>query len=187
MPFSLSETLANLGNSNHIECFLVHYEQSIEANLEYEKSLSEAPNYYAWLICSSEHVYYKIRELVYTNTGDEDAFDFPYKQLLNEFFKHDLNLQEKECVIKVAKIRHLIVHKGFPNPHSSPSNRNNFIADGVSFTNDEVFKLANEIASPSSFRNLKNIHEIVMSAIKAHEKPFLRDFGGIKVIKKSTP
>ena len=181
---SLEDTLSVSGNSNHLGGFLSYYEQQIEERSETGRPLTDAPNYYAWMHIASEQVFYRIRELIYFNANDETAFDKEYKKLLNiAFNNYKFSPDEKETIVLFAKIRHLLVHKGFPNPHVTPSNRGNEIAKGHPFTKEDVWILVNKLREPSTFHELSEKYDIAMGAIANNEKDVELNFGFMQFTK----
>jgi len=185
MPISLNESLSVFGNSNHLGGFLGHYENGIKANQETEKPLTQAPNYFAWISTASEQVFYRIREMIYVNTEEHGVFDQPYTFLLDYIFEnHDPTEEQTESILLFAKIRHLIVHKGFPNPHTAPSENSRNIAKGRAFTSEDVEALAEQLHSPKCYPNLYAKHRIAIKAIDSFEKEFIHDFGFMKISKK---
>jgi hypothetical protein len=87
MPVSFNDSLAVFGNSNHLSNFIKKYEDAIDLGSEIRNDFSEAPNYYAWLITTSEQVYYLIRGVIYVNTNDHKVFNCGYKHYLIGFLK----------------------------------------------------------------------------------------------------
>lgn len=185
MSIYSKDSLALFGNSNHLNGFIKNYEQGIRQENEEEKGLSEAPNYYAWLCAASGLVYYRIRRAIYVNDDDHEAFDAPYKTLLDKFLSvQKLTKEQTESVLLFAKIRHLIVHKGFPNPHTAPSENEREISKGHRFDKNEVQALAEQLHSPSGFSELYDKYQIANEAISAFEKNFVHDFGSFQVSRK---
>ena len=185
MPITLSESLTVFGNSNHMDGFLIKYEKGIEEGGELEKPLTEAPNYYAWINIASEQVFYRIREMIYINTEDHGVFDATYKSLLDHLFsKHNPGKNQIDCILLFAKIRHLMVHKGFPNPHIAPSENSREIAKGYPFDVEEVRSLAERLQSPKSYSELHVCHRTAMRTIGSFEKEFVHNFGIMQISKK---
>ncbi len=185
MPITLTESLTVFGNSNHLGGFLGNYENGIKEKGEVEKPLTQAPNYFAWISTASEQVFYRIREMIYVNTEDHTVFDASYKSLLDHVFEtHHLTDDQRESILLFAKIRHLMVHKGFPNPHTAPSQNSRNIAKGHPFTADEVASLAERLQSPKCYPELYEQHRVAMKAISLFEKEFVHDFGFMQISKK---
>jgi hypothetical protein len=184
MPISLAESLSVSGNANHIGHFLKDFEDAIDLHDESNKLLTQAPHYFAWINAASEYVYYRIREMIYINTENIEVFDAPYKSLLDHIIDIEkLYNEQVEAIILFARIRHLLVHKGFPNPHTSPSEKEREIAKGRPFTTSEVKALAERLRSPSCYPELRNQHIIALQAISACEQEFTHDFGFFRVSK----
>jgi hypothetical protein len=185
MPISIEESLSVFGNSNHLGGFLQDYETAIDQNGEVKKPLTKAPNYFAWINAASGQVFYRIREMIYINTEDHAVFDAPYKSLLNHVLeRYELTEEQIEAILLFAKIRHLLVHKGFPNPHIAPSENEREIAKDRSFDGSEVQSLAERLHSPACYTELRNVHRVAMLAISSCEKEFTHYFGSFQVSKK---
>lgn len=186
MAITISDSLSVFGNSNHLVGFLASYEEKIVENAEAEKPLSKAPNYYAWIHIASEQVFYRIKEMIYVNEENESSFDMPYKSLLNRLLSnYEPSKEQIEAIILFAKIRHLLVHKGFPNPHVCPSSNNRDIANGYPFNAPQVNELAHYLQSPDCYPELKEKFTIAVNAISSFEKDVEHDFGFMRIIKKS--
>jgi hypothetical protein len=184
MPISVAESLSVAGNANHIGCFLKDFEDAIDQNDESNKVLTKAPHYFAWINAASEHVYYRIREMIYINTENSDVFDESYKSLLDRIIDiGKLNDEQVEAIVLFARIRNLLVHKGFPNPHISPSQSERCIAKGRPFTVREVKALAERLRSPSCYPELRNQLRIALQAISACEQEFTHNFGLFQISK----
>ena len=184
MPISLTESLTVFGNSNHLGGFLQDYERGIDQNNEIEKPLTKAPNYFAWINVASEQVFYRIRELIYVNTEDDQVFDASYKSLLDHVIEsYRLTVEQIDAILLFAKIRHLLVHKGFPNPHTAPSENSRSIAKGHPFAVEDVNALAERLETPSCYIELKDLHRIAMIAIDSCERDFVHDFGFMQISK----
>lgn len=187
MPISPEESLAVFGNSNHLQGFLADYEKAIKDNEEFAKPLTHAPHYYAWIRTAAEQVYYRIREMLYVNREDEKVFDWEYKTLLDTLFgSHALSAEQQESIVLFAKMRQLLVHKGFPNPHASPSENSRDISRGRSFTPAQVQELAEYLRNPGVFHDLQAKYVIAMRAIGACEREFTQNFGSFSISKKKT-
>lgn len=184
MPISLSETYATFGNSHYMSGFLKYYESQIIENIEMTKCLPQAPNYYAWIHIASENIFYRIKEMIYINKSDEGVYDWSYRKLVNELFEiGELTEEEREAILLFAKIRHLLVHKGFPNPHLSPSSKEHSIAYGYTFTKSDVKAITDTLRTPENFNSLKQSFETATSAIKSLQQDFDHDFGSVRIRK----
>jgi len=185
MAISLEESLAVCGNSNHLRGFLACYEAKIEENSESEKRLPDAPHYFAWIHFASEQVFYRIKEMIYLIEQDEKAFDRPYKSLLNYLIlKHDLSSEQQDVILLFAKIRHLLVHKGFPNPHITPFQNKREIAKGHFFDTSEVKELVHLLCSPKFYPSLRKKFLLAMEAISSLEGEVDKNFGFLRITKK---
>lgn len=173
------------GNSNHLGCFLADFEAAIKNNNEEGKSFTMAPNYYAWICAASEHVFYSIREIMYLNTEDDQVFDFAYTKLLNYIIENNsCNKEELESILLFAKMRHLIVHKGFPNPHVVPSENEREIAKGHTFRKSEIEEMAVMLRNTNSFTSLYESHRCAIKAISSLQKKTNYDFGIMQITNK---
>lgn len=186
MPISPIESLNAFGNSSHLDNFLRIYEARIEKEGELQKPITEAPNYYAWIYFSSERMFYQIRKTLYINTEDHAFFDASYSKLLNDLFtKYNLDQEQIDSILIFAKIRHLIVHKGFPNSHVAALERkNNEVAKGYPFTAEEVEYLAQKLYSPKFYIEFRQHYRNAMSAIDSFENDFTHNFGSFQISRK---
>jgi hypothetical protein len=116
--------IASLGNLNHWGCWVAGLEAQIAERSEDKRALDGAPNYVAWLLMSAEHLTYRLRWHFYADGcfGDGKVFDARYSDLLERCgaVMNEPVLSDAEFVINV---RHVIVHKGFPNPQAAPMQR----------------------------------------------------------------
>ena len=146
-----TDLLGAIGNKNHTAAFLGHYSSEIDRNSERDKELHDAPNYYAWLCVASEHILYSARLYIYRVTTDQAVFDYTYKKTLDWFSdnSHPLSSGAFDELVLFTKIRHILVHKGFPNPHEFPANNGRHITKGIVFTSDDVKTTTNDISNPS--------------------------------------
>ena len=185
MSISENDSLAVSGNSIHLAHIIGYFEKQIEKNGEVEKYLVDAPNYYAWLHIASEHMFYRIKELFYVNTEDHKAFDLPYMTLLTQLLNdYSLTKEQIEAVLLFAKIRHLLVHKGFPHPHISPTQNSRKIATGYPFSAEMVSDLANVLKKPSCYPDLQKKYDLALHCIESVENEFVHDFGFVQISKR---
>lgn len=189
MGITLHDTLAVFGNSNYIGGYITYFEEQIVIRNETQRYLEDCPNYYAWLLLASEHVYYRIRELLYFNRDNEEAFDDTYRKLMDALLTdHSLSKKDREDILLFARIRHLLVHKGFPNPHRAPAQKNRLLASGIGYSEDDVTLVCERIRRPAEFTVLRQSFHAAMAALRAVEKEVNLDFGIIifqKTPKKS--
>ena len=178
MTINTHDTLSVFGNMNYLSGFIKHLESEIYRTGEFRNFLSEAPNYYNWLCIASEFVFYKIREVNYYKNNNLHVFDDGYKKLLDQLFEDkniDNNLKSK--IIYFAKIRHILTHKGFPNPHIAPSSSEREITKGVFLKKEETKEICEKLFEPSIFPKLEEDFKII---IKELSKPLIGlniDFG----------
>lgn len=181
--YSFKEDLPLWNNTIVRDSILSNIEKSIIANHETSKSLIEAPNYYAWITIAPTCIFLKIQELVYNAEDNIDVFDWGYRQLLNYVFnkiKHD-ELQIN-AILEFAKIRHLLAHKGFPDPHRIPSEgskKSREIATNYKFDYQQVHDLAKKLRSPSYFAELKAQYMTAVRAIDSLGSDSNRAYDGM--------
>jgi len=182
MTISAEETIATTSNTDFARNFIAYFEGKIEENKENEKYLSDAPNYYAWLRLSSEYVTQLIKEMIYINNRAPEAYDYSYMKLLDTLISDgNLDEEQKENIILFAEIRHVMVHKGFPNPHATPSNNEKPIIKGYVLTNSRVKDVAYLIREPSSYFGLKNKFTSAINAVLSVTEELDHDFGWIQI------
>lgn len=144
------DALAASGNINHWWHWIVSLEDAVESSKDYLKPLTVAPLYVAWLLMISEYLCYRIRFYQYV-VGDfqnQEAFDVPYKRLIASLPAH-IPPEIADDIRLAIRIRHTIIHKGFPNPHDVPVERD------PDFNRDEVMGVKALIIKPSNFSHLK--------------------------------
>ena len=165
MTHSLKDTLAVTGNSNHLLGFINHYEAQIAARGEESCSLSDAPSYYAWLCVTSEYVYYAVKKLIFFESlaSDSAVFDLPYSKVLDRLLgMAEVTQPLKDDVLLFARIRHLLVHKGFPNPHDAPTAKARTLANDIMYQTAEVWEVCNRIRNPREYSDLKLVFSRVI-------------------------
>jgi hypothetical protein len=158
MTRSLTDTLAVLGNRNHLLGFIKHYEEQIEIRKEITRPLTDAPNYYAWLCVTSEFAYYAVKQLVFlrSKASDSAVFEDGYKKVLDTLWCiPEVTPQTKDDVLLFAKIRHLLVHKGFPNPHDAPTSKTRELTANDRYDAADVWDVCRRVRSPGEFSTLK--------------------------------
>ncbi|MFA7369347.1 MAG: hypothetical protein WC334_06860 [Kiritimatiellales bacterium] len=178
MDIKGKEFFAVTGNSNHIPSYLDYF----ESNIEQGRCLIDSPNYYAWLCIASERVLYRLREMIFFNEKDPEIFDCNYRPLIDRAFSnYSFDAKDKESILLFAKIRHIIVHKGFPNPHEIPSSNERSIANGTTFGKAEVWELVRFLRSPANFHDLKEKYDKAIRSICEKEKSGDHYFGSVTV------
>ena len=173
------EALAGLGNSSHLYGYIMEYEKRIDAEKETAKSLAECPNYYAWVTVASEFVYYTVKETLFLggNATNVDIYELGYADLLNRIFADPkMTPALKDDLLLFARIRHLIVHKGFPNPHQAPSRAERTLAKGEVYDFASVWEVARRLRGPSGFPSLKDAFRRVQSGLREIRGPFSKSF-----------
>lgn len=170
MKHSLSDTLAVFGNDNHVPNFISQFEREIEVRNEPTKVLADAPNYFAWLCLTSEYAYYMVKRMLFLRKdgGDSTVFNLPYKTLLDRLFEvAAVSVELRDDILLFARIRHLIVHKGFPNPHDEPAADERELAGGVVYSKRDVWEVCKRLRSPSTYPDLKSAFVRVRQGIQA--------------------
>lgn len=172
------EVLAVTGNSNYISSYLAYF----ESNIEQGRYLSDSPDYYAWLCIASERVLYRLREMMFFNEKDSGVFDLNYKPLIDRAFSnYSFDAKDKESILLFAKIRHIMVHKGFPNPHEIPSSNERPITNDTIFGKAEVWELVEYLRSLANFHDLKEKYNKAVGSICEKEKAIDHCFGSMTV------
>jgi len=144
------ETMAAVGNCNHWGHWIRSLEAMIECHNEHRQALTLAPCYVSWLLMKSEFVFYLMRLHLYANSKLEDdvVFDANYKALIKGITpsapSHVL-----EDIQLALQIRHLLIHKGFPNPHEAP------LANGRAFGRKDFADVRSLIISPRNYSKIK--------------------------------
>tara|TARA_R110002073_G_scaffold36865_7_gene107209 strand:+ start:42 stop:578 length:537 start_codon:yes stop_codon:yes gene_type:complete len=149
-PEQALDGVAALGNANHWTSWLNHLEERMNTESESKKPLSDAATYVAWLLLSSEHVFYSLRWFLYVDSGLQNGavFNNQYKPLLSAVTPRMPPKVAADAVFAV-RVRHILVHKGFPNPQNAPTRR------GGEFSEEDVWEVRGKIASPSNYQEIK--------------------------------
>lgn len=123
----LGNVIGSLGNNNIRGCHIGYYEKKIIEYKEFQSSaLASCPNFYAWLIIFSEHIFWLIREFCFHqhNLQAPSNFNADYNKLLRIFADKCSKLscyspQELEDIfneiVTILIVRHSHAHGGFPN------------------------------------------------------------------------
>ena len=153
-PEQFLDGIASLGNGAHWESWLALLERRINADREPEKTLSDAACYAAWLLLASEHVCYALRWHVYVlgDRNDGGVFDMPYAQLLRTASDR-MPSDVAESATLAVRIRHVMVHKGFPNPQEAPTTNPNRARE---FSERDVWEVTNTIRQPANYFAIKS-------------------------------
>lgn len=124
MPQAM-EGISSLGNLNHWGWWVATLESQIAERSEEKRPLADAPNYVAWLLMSAEHLAYRLRWHFYADGsfGEGIVFDEAYAALLLRC-KVIMPPGVHDAASFAISVRHVLVHKGFPNPHLAPMQRN---------------------------------------------------------------
>lgn len=171
----IKDVLASLGNLNIWGNHLKYFVQKVKELNEVDKFISEAPNYFAWINLASEYIAWYIRGYCFFNSqlNNDIVFDENYKALIDRFSEFP-QVKKSETVldnsIYFIKVRHIIVHKGFPNPHKIPSRASRPISKGVSFGEDDVWLVRNEIMEPKHFPIIYSKFESIIRWLQKNQK-----------------
>lgn len=134
---------------------------------------------------ASEQVFYRIKEMIYLVEQDEKAFDQTYKWLIDHLISnYSLSGEQLDEILLFAKIRHILVHKGFPNPHVTPSQNKREIAKGYLFDASEVKELVHSLCSPKFYPSLRKKFSLAMRTISLFEGEIDQNFGVLRILKK---
>jgi len=149
----LLDGFAALGNRTHWESWIALLEDRIEADGEPEKPLADAVSYVAWLLFASEYIFYSLRwhEYVLGDQKDGDVFDWQYARLLRAASAR-MPSDVTESATLAVRIRHVLVHKGFPNPQEAPTTNP---ARSLEFSEDDVWDVRNTISRPANYPAIK--------------------------------
>ena len=144
---------ASLGNENHWSWWIAGLETRIATDKEHARPLSEAGTYVAWLLLSSEFIFYRLRLYLYAVGGMQDGgvFNDRYSELLDAVAER-MPADIAGDTAFAVRVRHIMVHKGFPNPQEAPTKA----AGGHGkFGEEEVWRVRDEIKAPSNYSSIK--------------------------------
>ncbi|MCK4394748.1 hypothetical protein KAX17_17760 [Candidatus Bipolaricaulota bacterium] len=161
-----SDALASLGNQSYWSGWLAFLEMEIESRKEVDGSLADAACYVSWLLLSAEYIFYRLRWYFYVagNFEDEQIFDDSYNKLFDKCAKV-MPTDIREHVQFAVKVRHIFVHKGFPNPQEAPTKRINEVCGEV-FCEADIRKIRNQIENPANYEKVKSKFQAVRSWLK---------------------
>ena len=147
---------------------MLYLKRGLKKGGETELPLTKAASYVVWLLFSSECIAYHLRKYLYIDSRFQkaDVFDDGYDNLLNECRKEMPTDVFGDAEFAV-KIRHIFVHKGFPNPHKSPASNNR-----GGFKETEVWEIRNTIKAPNNYHPIKSRFDAVYSWLGQNEPPF---------------
>jgi len=151
--------VSSLGNLNHWGGWRAALEEAIESKREQEKPLTCAASYVAWLLLSSEHIAYRLRWFLYARCDLQKprVFDYCYQTLLNECQKA-MPVDVYEYAKFAVKVRHILIHKGFPNLQKAPMAR-----WGGADSEAEFRQIRETIKNPGNYRLIKDRFDAVHS------------------------
>ena len=142
--------IASQGNISHWGVWIRLLENTIESNREFEKPLSGASVYVAWMLMKSEYAFYRLRACRYV-VGDfqnQDVFDKGYEWLLKS-----VATSMPPEIVEAARlgmlIRHILLHKGFPNLQDVPTD------SGRGFNRQEITQVCHFMQNPGSYHEIK--------------------------------
>jgi hypothetical protein len=187
----MHDALSVFGNENIRENHVAYFEKIlIEQNEHVLEDISVAPNYYAWICLSVEHVFWIIRGFCFKQAEvNSENLMLSYNDLVIRFFEvcDDNKLiseSEREnlyiSIVSILDIRHAIVHKGFPNllktanidkfkklkPKSKKSSPKMY------FTEPETKAILRKYTLPRNFSEIKNEIDTIKNIVnKANMKP----------------
>jgi hypothetical protein len=174
IPDGTKDLLGTLGNSNVLWGYLSVYEKAVAAGNETTKGIAQAPNYYAWLATASEYVYSQVKETLFLMGGATEPalFDADYKRVLNRIFADPkMTPALRDDILLFARIRHLVVHKGFPNTLTAPANAERELAAGVVYDFQAVKETAERVGVPAEFPALKEAFRRVLGGLRSVRGP----------------
>lgn len=155
-PADLVDTLGFMGNGQLWRRHLYALEQAVEERSEAARDIFDAPMYFAWLSLSSEYVAIAIRRYLYVRSDlrKREVFDWRYGDLLDAI-KPDAPAAAYSAAVFAIRLRHLIVHKGFPNPHQAPLQKARTTGVGNLYDAAAVEAVRQEVGDPANFDTLK--------------------------------
>lgn len=161
-PNQRFDGIASLGNQSHWSGWLAFLETEIESRKEVDRPLTDAACYVSWLLLSAEYIVYRLRWHFYADGSFEDAqiFDEPYSKLLDmctEVMPTDI----RQHVQFAVNVRHIFVHKGFPNPQEEPTKRGRKV-----FSEADVRAVRNQIENPANYGKVKSKFQAVRLWLK---------------------
>ena len=189
----LGNVLGSFGNNNIRGCHIGYFEKKlIEENENQKSSLASAPNYFAWVVIFSEHIFWLIREFCYHQheLKTPSNFSSDYNTLLRVFADKcdkisgysENEIEEMfECIIKVLIVRHAFVHGGFPNilpatmvalnKQHRPTRQKADQCKG--YSKEEVKKVVDTYSNPMNFSEIKNRYDRIIT--------FMKKAGGVSI------
>jgi hypothetical protein len=82
--YQIKNVFASIGNQGIWGNHLKYFEQKIKELNEVDKTISNAPNYFAWISLASEYIAWNIKVFCFfhSDLNDEKVFDEGYKRLI---------------------------------------------------------------------------------------------------------
>ncbi|MCK4581492.1 MAG: hypothetical protein KAU10_09070 [Dehalococcoidia bacterium] len=164
-----SDALASLGNQSYWSGWLAFLEMEIESRKEVDGSLADAACYVSWLLLSAEYIVYRLRWYFYVVGDFKEAqvFDEQYGPLLNRCTEA-MPTEIREHAKFAVRVRHIFVHKGFPNPQEEPAKRSGPFFSGET----DVRKIRDQIENPANYEKVKLKFHAVHSWLNKHTPNF---------------
>lgn len=149
------DAIAASGNMNHWGNWIHALEERLRT--QPPRYLSEAEDYVSWLLMSPEYTVYLLRWILFVKSNfiDQDVFDASYSNLLTRI-PADAPAIVQEHLRFAVTVRHILIHKGFPNQHEVPSNR-----ESTAGKADFIAQVREVILKPESFLMLKERFTVV--------------------------
>lgn len=166
--------LGGIGNDNIRGAHIKYFEEKLIEEKEFLRDgVSSAPNYYAWLSLTAEHVFWRMRHFCYRNSElEHDNLALMYNDLIFRFcdgcrelglFSDDELRSLFELAVKVLELRHALVHRGFPNllpiMYTEKNVRNmpkfNKDEENVKFTEHSSRQTTDWYSNPQNFNSIK--------------------------------
>jgi len=182
------DVFADMGNISYIGTYISYFESQIEVRNEENSYLSDCPNYYAWLLITSEHLYYRVKRLLFFKNKDHSIFNKPYKETLDMLFEDDeyktkINDDTKKNIELFAQIRHLLIHKYFPNPLKATTCDERKLTSEIKYTKEDVWSVCKRLRSPKEYSSLRKSFYDAIRALEKMDKEMEIDLGGITYIR----
>jgi hypothetical protein len=146
-----SDAIASLGNQSHWSSWLASLEMEIESRKEVDRPLTDAACYVSWLLLSAEYIVYRLRWHFYVESSFKYAriFDDSYGKLLAKC--KVMPTEIRKHMQFAVKVRHIFVHKGFPNPQEEPAKRSDDLFSGEA----DVREIRDQIENPANYEKVK--------------------------------
>ena len=163
-----SDAIASQRNQSYWNGWLASLEMEIESRKEVDRPLTDAACYVSWLLLSAEYIVYRLRWYFYVAGSFENAqiFNEPYGTLLD--MCKVMPTEIREHVQFAVTVRHIFVHKGFPNPQAEPTRRTRKLCSGEVFSKADVREIRDQIENPATYEKVKLKFHAVHSWLNKH-------------------